>query len=164
MFSFFKKCTELKEHFGTSVTDSILCRSETNIRAVKITLKKIDKETTLKRSLEKAPLVADIETSVGWTKLWDAAPDLGKKHTRGLQALSRVIGHHGHGVKPCPMCDVPGPLAYLLDHVLKDHWEILELGNHLVTRKSLLTLVGDCSISFVSKFRRLFSLNTRHVN
>lgn len=48
-----------------------------NIRAVKIMLKKIDKEITLKRSFEKAPLVADIERSVGWSKLWDTALDLG---------------------------------------------------------------------------------------
>ena len=76
---------------------------------------------TLKRCLEKASLVADIEGSVGWTKLWDAALDFGVKHTRGLQALSRVIGHHGRGVKPCPVCDVLGPFACLLGHVLKDH-------------------------------------------
>ena len=111
----------------------------------------------MKRCLEKAPLVAHIERSVGWTKLWDAALDLGVKHTRGLQALSMVMDQHGRGVKPCPVCDVPGPFACLVDHVLKDHWEILELGNDLLTRESLLTLVVDCNISFVSKFRKLFS-------
>ena len=96
---------------------------------------------------------------------WNAAFDLGVKHRRGLQALSRVMGHHGRGVKPCPLCDVPGPFACLLDHVLKDHWDILELGNDLLTRESLLTLVVDCSISYVPKFRKLFSsLNTLHVN
>ena len=68
------------------------------------------------------------------------------------------------GVKACPVCDVPEPLACLLHHVLKDHWEILELGNDLLTRESLLTLVVDCSISFVSTFRKLFLLNTLHVN
>ena len=46
-------------------------------------------------------------------------------------------------MKPCPMCDVPGPLASLLDLILKDHCEILELGNDLLTRESLLTLVVD---------------------
>ena len=107
--------------------------------------------------MEKEPLVVDTEKSVGWTKLWDVALDLGVKHTRGLRALSRLMSHHGHGVKPCPMCDVPGPLACLLDHVLKDHCEILQLGNELLTRESLLILVVDCSISFVTTFRRLLS-------
>ena len=33
----------------------------------------------------------------------------------------------------------------------------MELENDLLTRESLLTLVVDCSISFVTKFRGLFS-------
>ena len=43
------------------MTDSILSLSEMSIRAIKIRLKKIDKEMTLKRCLQKAPLVADIQ-------------------------------------------------------------------------------------------------------
>ena len=128
-----RECRELEEHFGTSVTDSILHRSETSIRAVKIRLKKIDKEIMLRRCTEKAPSVADIERDVGWTKLWNAALDLGVKHTRGLQAFSRVLSHHGRGVKPCPLCDVPGPLDCLLDHLLKEHHGTLKLADDLLT-------------------------------
>ena len=62
-----RECRELEEHFGTSMTNAMLCLSETSIRAVKIKLKKIDKEITLKRCLEKAPLVSYIEKNVGWT-------------------------------------------------------------------------------------------------
>ena len=36
-----RECRELEEHFGTSVTDSILHRSKTRIRAVKIKLKEM---------------------------------------------------------------------------------------------------------------------------
>ena len=68
---------------------------------------------------EGTPCCRFIERSVGWNKLWDAALDLGVKHTRGLQALSMVMSHHGRAVKPCYMFDVPGPLACLLDHVFK---------------------------------------------
>ena len=75
------------------------------------------------------------------------------------------MGHHGCEVNPCPMCDMPGPFACLLDHVLKYHWEMLELGIDLLTRESLLTLVVNYSISFVSNFRKHFSfLNTLYVN
>ena len=74
------------------------------------------------------------------------------------------MGHHGRGVKLYPVRDVPGSLACLLDHVLKDPWEILNVGNDMLTRKSPLTLVVDCSISFDSKFRKLFSLNILHIN
>ena len=68
--------------------------------------------------LGEGTLVADIEKSVGWTKQWDAALDLGVKHTRELQTLSRSMSHYGRGVKPYSMCDVPGSLVCLLDHVL----------------------------------------------
>ena len=97
------------------------------------------------RCTEKAPIVVDIEKSVGWTKLWDAARDLGKKHTRGLPALSKVMSHHGRGVKPCSLCDVPGPLTCLLDHVLNDHHEALRPGDDLLTKESLLSLVINCN-------------------
>ena len=138
-----RECRDLEEYFGTGVTDSILCQSETSIRGIKNRLRKIDKEITLKRCEEKAPLVADVEKRVSWTKLWDAALDLGVKHTRGLQALARVMSHHGRGVRPCPMCDVPGHIACLLNHVLEEHCEPLELGRDLRTRESLLSLVVD---------------------
>ena len=76
-----RESRELKDYFDTSMTDSILQRSDTNIRAVMINLKIIDKEIILRRCAEKAPIVVDIEKSVGWTKLWDAAVELGAKHT-----------------------------------------------------------------------------------
>ena len=49
------ECTELEQHFGSNVTDSILYQSETSIRAVKIRLKKIDYEIMLRRCTKKVP-------------------------------------------------------------------------------------------------------------
>ena len=112
-----RECKELEGYFGTHVTESILTRSGVcSMRAVKKQLKKVDKEITWNRCSEKTPLISDVEKCVGWTKLWDAALDLGANHTRGLQALSRLMSHHGRGSKPCPMCDESGPLTCLLDH------------------------------------------------
>ena len=34
---------------------------------------------------------------VGWLKLWDSAMDLGCRHVRGLQNLSRMLSTHGTG-------------------------------------------------------------------
>ena len=51
----------------------------------------------------------------------------------------------------------PGPIACLLDHVLEEHCEpLVELRGDLRTRESLLSLVVDCNIPFVVKFRELF--------
>ena len=46
------------------------------------------------------PIVADIERKIGWRILWETALTLGPRHTSGLQALSRLLCHHGRGMKP----------------------------------------------------------------
>ena len=74
----------------------------------------------------------------------------------GLQAFSRVLSHHGHDVKPCPLCDVPGPLDCLLDHLLKEHHGTLKLGDDLLKIESLFSLVVDYNVAFVAKFKDLF--------
>ncbi len=53
---------------------------------------------------------------------------LGLRHTRGLQALSRILCHHGRGAKPCPLCEGV-PDVSLLDHLLSAH------GHELTGRK-----------------------------
>ena len=42
---------------------------------------------------------------MGWSKLWDSVIDLGPRHVRGLQNLSRMFSAHGRGNRPCPLCD-----------------------------------------------------------
>ena len=147
-----RECRELEEHFGTFVTNSILHWLQTSIRAVKIRLRKIDREIMLRRCTEKAPSVTNIERGVGWTKLWNAAFNLGAKRSRELQAFSRVLSHNGRGVKPCPLCNVPGPLHCLLDHLLKEHLGNLKFGDDLLMIESLLSLVVDCNVASVAKF------------
>ena len=146
-----RECREVEEHFGSNVIDSILHRSETSIRAVNIRLKKIDYEIMLRKCTEKEQSIAIIERDVGSTKLWNAALDMGAKHTRGLQAFSRVLSHHGSGVKACPLCDVPGPVDCLLEHLLKEHHWALKLGDDLLKIESLLSrLLQSLEICFTN--------------
>ena len=51
----------------------------------------------------------------------------GETHTRGLQNLSRLLSHHGCGVKPCPLCDKAIEERTVLQHVMEDHGERLGL-------------------------------------
>ena len=59
-----------------------------------------------------------VDKGGSWTRLWDSALHLGTWHTDGLNALSRMLAHHGHGSKLCPQCDennlVPNPIGHLL--------------------------------------------------
>ena len=66
--------------------------------------------------------------------LWNAALDLGIKHTRGLQALFRLMSYLGVGVKPGPIWDVSGSLACSLDHALNNHHGILKLRKYLLAK------------------------------
>ena len=67
-----------------------------------------------------------------------------------------MLSHHGRGVKPNPLCVVPGLLECWLDHLLKEHYGTLKLGDDLLTIEYLLSLFVDCIVSFVTKFSDLF--------
>ena len=68
-------------------------------------------------------MIARLGRMVGWGRLWDVALDLGERHVRGLQNLSRLMGHHGRGEKPCPLCEKLTDGKSVLQHVMKDHEE-----------------------------------------
>ena len=50
-------------------------------------------------------LVEVVKGGGSWPTLWDMALHLGSRHIAGLQHVTRILAHHGHGLKPCPMCD-----------------------------------------------------------
>ena len=79
-----------------------------------------------------------------------------------MQAFSKVLSHHGHGVKPCLLCDVPVPIDCLLDHSLKDHHVSLKLGDYLLKVESLLSLWIVMYLLLIAKFTVIFT-NTLHV-
>ena len=68
-------------------------------------IQKVDQLQLLDRCEKKAPVVLEVDGSVGWDRLWDAALDLGVEHIRGLQSHGQVICHHGRGGQPCQLCD-----------------------------------------------------------
>ena len=48
----------------------------------------------------KAALIVRVEELVGWRRLWDELLVCKSRHLEGLQALSRLMSHHGRGSKP----------------------------------------------------------------
>ena len=105
----------LEEEFGIGFTDDIINRSTRSLKEVKKMLHGQDKKRLLERCREKASQIAVVAESIGWSKLWDMASDLGWKAVMGLQMLSRAMGHHGRGNHPCHLCnDEDGPLQISL--------------------------------------------------
>ena len=100
------------------------------------------------------PVVADIERKIGWRHLWETALDLGYRHTRDLQALSRLMCHHGRGMKPCPLCDCELSTTSLLDHVLAVHDDKIRVFG--LTPSNIVERLLSNDIKFVYCFWSLF--------
>ena len=115
------ECRELEEHFGINYTDAILeGGDEVSMQEVKRVVKQADKVSKLEKCRERAPLivgVVDKGESRGQT-LGFCTTSGYMAYTDGLKALSRMLAHHGHGSKPCPLCDennlAPNPIGHLL--------------------------------------------------
>ena len=108
--------------------------------------------------IRRASQIAVVAESIGWSKLWDMALDLGWKAVMGLQMLSRAMGHHGRGNHPCHLCnDEDGPLQIsLLDHILKAHWKELHLGSEMAMEK-LMDMLSSSQLEVLSKFFKPYS-------
>ena len=154
-----EECRELESYFGTRYTNHILASAdEVSMKSVKKVLRKVDSKMTLERCSEKAPAVAQVvECGGSWCKLWDTTLHLGTRHTTGLQALSKVLAHHGHGSKPCPLCDKNMLDSSIIAHLLSDHLDKLGLQSvdSLSSVENLLTHMVNCNIDFVYKFWKL---------
>ena len=65
------------------------------------------------------PLIVEVVNKGGsWAILWDSALHLGTWQTDRLKVLSRMLAHHGHRSKLCPLCDEnnldPNPTGHVL--------------------------------------------------
>ena len=144
---------------GTNYTDVILGGGdEVGMYEVKKTVKQADRVSKLKKCKERAPLIVEVVNKGGsWARVLDSALHLGTWHTDGLKALSRMLAHHGHGSKPCPLCDKinldPNPIGNLM----RVHQHEIGLDRTPVDSvDQLVTQIADCHIQFLYKFRILF--------
>ena len=79
------------------------------------------------------------------------------KAYRWLKALSRMLAHHGHGSKLCPLCDENNLDPNPIEHLLGVHqYEIGLDRTHVDSVDQLVTQIADCNIHFLYKFRKLF--------
>ena len=101
--------------------------------------------------ITKAPMIADVETRVGWCKLWDRTLEFGVQHARGLQTISRVMAHHGFGSQPCPLCEAGDLQVSVYHHLLDIHKHKFGL-----TDQDPITKLENLDVGFLARFRGLF--------
>ena len=110
--------------------------------------------------------MAVVQERVGWPRLWDRALDYGVQHTKGLQALSRLMSSHGRGKQPCPLCDHTCLDSPVLDHFLKVHdqqWnmeDLFRLDVSEVARFSISCLRLLHDLKFFNHFYALINFHT----
>ena len=106
----------------------------------------------LEEYAEKSQLIVEVGKAVGWSKLWDSVMDLGPRHVRGLQNLSRMFSVHGRGNRPCPLCDeeLEGLLA---EHIMEEHGERLNLK---MTFEIMMERLKMVDLNFVCVFYGLY--------
>ena len=151
------ECRELEKHFGTNYTDAILKGGdEVSMQDVKRVVKQADRVSKLEKCRERAPLIVGVVDKGGsWARL--SALHLGTRHKDGLMALSGMLAHHGHGSKPCPLCDENNPAPNHIGHLLRVHQHEIGLDRTpLDSVDQLLIKIADCNIQFLYKCRKLF--------
>lgn len=149
-----RECRELEEGFGTSFTDELLGGAEdVSLRGVREDVREMDREMMLAKCTEKSKLVAQVGKEATWMKLWDSVMDLGPRHIRGLQNLSRVLSSHGRGSKPCPLCEEENLDGLLLDHIIEKHLKDLNLQ---LTKSELMGKLQSADLNFVCVFHSLY--------
>ena len=122
-----------------------------SLAEIKNKLREIDKERQLKLCEKAFPVVVSIEREVGWNQLWDLAMTMGLRHTRGMQALTRLLCHPRRGAQPCPRCEeVLDDDVSLLQHVLATH---LNIG---LNESEVLERMAKADIKFVYCFWSLY--------
>ena len=150
-----RECRELEESLGMLYVDSIMSRSAVSVREMKEVIYQRDRLKLVGRCWEKAPVIAEVASRIGWARLWDGALNCGGKAVRGLQMLSRAMSHHGRGSRPCQLCDTAPLQSTVLDHILCHHGGELHLEPGLDGNK-LLSLLEQLHLDFLSKFKNLY--------
>ena len=108
-----------------------------------------DRARRIERCASLALLIVDVARNGGWLRLWDSALDLGHRHTRGLQNLTRLMSHHGQGTKLCPLCEEHNVAYSVISHVFSMHKDIMSI--LLLYRCSYMYIYSIPVISYISQ-------------
>ncbi len=116
---------ELVEWFGCEFVGKLLRREDFCFKLMRNQLLQKDHMMSVKKCKEKASMIAAVAER---SRIWDSDLECGGRYTKCVQALIRLMSHHGRGEKPCLYCDsceVP-----LLEHVINAHYRPLRMPEH----------------------------------
>ena len=151
--SLVKECLELEDLCGVKCVEEIMVEDRRWGKEMKELVRVVDHSRLLRKCREKAALIVRVEELVGWRRLWDELLVYKSRHLEGLQALSRLMSHHGRGSKPCTLCDITNLTVSVLSHVLLRHNDVLKV-QPLPDEDVVLKKLEGMDLSFLTNFIR----------
>ena len=143
------ECHDLECFFGKNFTSAILdadnYTSYPHPQEIKGKIQSRDCELRLAIHADRVDvaIIADVERTISWPKLWDLALDYGPRCVDGLRNLVRILTFPPLAQSACPLCEeknLSGARGELLSHVLDTHTTFTISGSELVT--TLKTVSG----------------------
>ena len=101
-------------------------------------------------------IIADVDRTIGWARLWDLILDFCPRCVNGLKNLVRVLTFPSHALSEFPICgkrNLPSSRYDLMSHVLDAHITFA------VSGRELLPTLKTASDSNSVLFKDLFSLS-----
>ena len=101
---------DLEHYFGTDFTSAILQEGTDpcpHPRKIKEDISSKDRDLLLAKHEGRADMfiVVEVESEIGWPRLWDLVLDNGARCIEGLRNLLWVITFPPHAMHACPLCE-----------------------------------------------------------
>ena len=149
-----RECRDLEHYFGTDFTSAILQEGTDSCPhpcKIKEDISSKDRDLLLAKHEGRADMsiVVEVESEIGWPRLWDLTLDNGARCIKGLRNLLRVITFPPHAMHACPLCEREDICRdSLLSHVLNTRTNC-----HLSSQELLreLSSVTDADSVFFNK-------------
>ena len=146
--------SDLEHYFGTDFTSAILQEGTDSCphpRKIKEDISSKDRDLLLAKHEGRADMsiVVEVESEIGWPRLWDLTLDNGARCIKGLRNLLRVITFPPNAMHACPLCEREDICRNsLLSHVLNTRTNC-----HLSSQELLreLSSVTDADSVFFNK-------------
>ena len=143
-----KECVELEEWFSCEFVGKLLWREGICVKLMRKELLQKDRMMSVKKCKEKASMIGAVAERSRWPRIWDSALECGGRYTKSVQALTRLMSHHGREKKLCPYCDsceVP-----LLQNVINAHYRLLQIPEHSTSETILHAICNDIFFRYCS--------------
>ena len=142
-----KECVELEEWFSCEFVGKLLWREGICVKLMRKELLQKDHMMSVKKCKEKASMIAAVAERSRWPRIWDSALECGGRYTKSVQALTRLMSHHGRERSCAPTVTA---VKSLLQNVINAHYRLLQIPEHSTSETILHAICNDIFFRYCS--------------